>query len=74
MNRYYDDAKFPHCFDITTLSEPLLRLAFERMGFTRIIEITAARDTCRPLGGRASRPARYPRGPHHPCSTNHRAE
>ena len=47
-NRYYVDAKFPHCFDITTLSEPLLRFAFERMGFTRIIEITAARESMPP--------------------------
>ena len=45
VNRYYHDAKFPQCFDITTLSEQLLRLAFEKMGFTRVIEITAARDT-----------------------------
>ena len=45
VNRYYHEAKFPQCFDITTLSEQLLRLAFEKMGFSRVIEITAARDT-----------------------------
>jgi len=48
VNRYYVDAQFPNCFDITTLSEPLLRLAFEKMGFSRIVEITAARDTMPP--------------------------
>ena len=48
VNRYYESDKFPHCFDVTTLSKPLLRLAFEKMGFTRIIEITAARDTMPP--------------------------
>ncbi len=48
VNRYYEDARFPHCFDTTTLSEPLLRLAFKKMGFTRVIEITAARDTMPP--------------------------
>ena len=47
-NRYYEDADFPHCFDITTVSEQLLRLAFEKMGFSRIIEITAAHDTMPP--------------------------
>ena len=47
-NRYYTDAKFPNCFDVTTLSKPLLRLAFEKMGFTRIIEITAGRDVMPP--------------------------
>ncbi len=47
-NRYYEDADFPHCFDITTISEQLLRLAFEKMGFSRVIEITAARDTMPP--------------------------
>jgi SAM-dependent methyltransferase len=48
VNRYYTDAKFPQCFDVTTLSKPLLRLAFEKMGFTRIIEIKAAYDTMPP--------------------------
>jgi len=47
-NRYYKDADFPHCFDITTVSEQLLRLAFEQMGFSHIIEITAAYDTMAP--------------------------
>ena len=52
VNRYYTDDKFPHCFDVTSLSRPLLRLAFEKMGFTRMVEITAARNTMPPgLGG-----------------------
>lgn len=48
VNRYYDDAKFPHCFDVTTVSEQLMRLAFEKMGFSQVIEITAAQDTMPP--------------------------
>ena len=48
VNRYYADDKFPHCFDVTSLSRPLLRLAFANMGFTRIVEITAARNTMPP--------------------------
>ena len=48
VNRYYSDDKFPHCFDVTSLSRPLLRLAFEKMGFTRIVDITAARNTMPP--------------------------
>lgn len=38
INRYYED-QFPYCFDVTTVSKRLLRLSFEMMGFTRIIEI-----------------------------------
>ena len=45
VNRYYADDKFSHCFDVTSLSRPLLRLAFQQMGFSRIVEITAADDT-----------------------------
>jgi SAM-dependent methyltransferase len=41
VNRYYRD-KFPYCFDVSTISRKLLRLAMEQMGFTRIVEITAA--------------------------------
>ena len=48
VNRYYHETKFPQCFDITTVSEQLLRLAFEKMGFSRVIEITAALDTMPP--------------------------
>jgi len=48
INRYYEDAQFPLCFDITTVSQQLLRFAFERMGFSRIIEITAAQNTMPP--------------------------
>jgi SAM-dependent methyltransferase len=48
VNRYYDHDEFPHCFDVTTLSRPLLRLAFEKMGFSRIVEITAAQDVMSP--------------------------
>ena len=48
VNRYYADDKFPHCFDVTSLSRPLLRLAFAKMGFTRIVQITAARNTMPP--------------------------
>ena len=39
VNRYYAD-RFPYCFDVTTVSRKLLRLAFEQMGFSEIIEIT----------------------------------
>lgn len=45
VNRYYEDADFPHCFDTTTISEKLLRLAFEKMGFSRVVKITAAHTT-----------------------------
>jgi len=45
VNRYYEDARFPLCFDVTTVSQQLLRLAFEKMGFSRVIEITAAQHT-----------------------------
>jgi SAM-dependent methyltransferase len=38
VNRYYQD-DFPYCFDMVTLSRKLLRLAMERMGFTKLIEI-----------------------------------
>lgn len=38
VNRYYQD-RFPYCFDVCTLSRKLLRLAFERMGFTKMVEI-----------------------------------
>lgn len=48
VNRYYKHDTFPNCFDVTTMSPALLRLAFEKMGFTRTIEITAARDTMPP--------------------------
>jgi hypothetical protein len=48
VNRYYVDAQFPFCFDVVTLSEPLLRLALKMMGFSRIVEITAAHDTMPP--------------------------
>ena len=50
-NRYYEDADFPRCFDITTVSEQLLRLAFEKMGFSRIIEYCRARHHAARLGG-----------------------
>jgi SAM-dependent methyltransferase len=33
VNHYYS-AKFPQCFDVVTMTRPLLRLAFELMGFT----------------------------------------
>jgi SAM-dependent methyltransferase len=48
VNRYYSDDRFPHCFDVTSLSRPLLRLAFKKMGFSRIVDITAARSTMPP--------------------------
>ena len=48
VNRYYEHDKFPLCFDVTTVSEQLLRLAFEKMGFTQIIEITAGEHTMPP--------------------------
>ena len=48
VNCYYEHDKFPQCFDVTTVSEQLLRLAFEKMGFTRIIDITAAENTMPP--------------------------
>ena len=48
VNRYYEDAQFPQCFDITTVSEQLLRLAFEKMGFSRVIGITAAQNAMPP--------------------------
>ena len=38
VNRYYRD-RFPYCFDVTTVSKNLLRLAFEQMGFTKVVEI-----------------------------------
>lgn len=37
VNRYYTD-RFPYCFDVSTISRKLLRLAFEQMGFTKVIE------------------------------------
>ena len=53
--------KFPQCFDTTTLSEPLLRLAFEKMGFTaRHRDHRRTGHHAAPLGGRTSRPARNP--------------
>lgn len=48
VNRYYVDAQFPQCFDITTVSEKLLRLAFDKMGFSRVVNITAAQTTMPP--------------------------
>ncbi len=45
MNRYYQSDPFPNCFDVTSISKLLLRLALEKMGFSRVIEITAAQDT-----------------------------
>ena len=48
VNRYYEDAQFPQCFDITTVSEQLLRLAFEKMGFSRVVRITAAQNAMPP--------------------------
>jgi hypothetical protein len=41
VNKYYSD-EFPYCFDVTTVSRKLLKLALERMGFSRVVEITAA--------------------------------
>lgn len=38
-NRYYGEDEFPFCFDVTTLSKPLLRVAFERMGFDQIHDV-----------------------------------
>lgn len=46
VNRYYTD-RFPYCFDITTISRKLLRLAFEQMGFTKVIEFQMP-DNCMP--------------------------
>ena len=48
VNHYYEHDQFPQCFDVTTVSEQLLRLAFEKMGFTQIIDITAAEHTMPP--------------------------
>jgi SAM-dependent methyltransferase len=39
VNRYYQNT-FPHCFDVTTLSRKLLYLAFEQMGFSRVVELS----------------------------------
>jgi SAM-dependent methyltransferase len=39
VNRYYSN-KFPNCFDVTTLSRKLLYLAFEQMGFSRVVELS----------------------------------
>ena len=44
VNRYYADDKFPHCFDVTSLSRPLLRLALQQM----VVEITTADNTMPP--------------------------
>lgn len=41
VNRYYSN-QFPNCFDVTTVSRKLLRLAFEQMGFSKIFEISTA--------------------------------
>ena len=46
VNRYHADDKFPHCFDVTSLSRP--RFGLQHMGFSRIVEITAARNTMPP--------------------------
>jgi SAM-dependent methyltransferase len=39
VNRYYSN-KFPNCFDVTTLSRKLLYLAFEQMGFSKVVELS----------------------------------
>ncbi|WP_298254067.1 class I SAM-dependent methyltransferase [Bradyrhizobium sp.] len=39
VNRYYQNM-FPNCFDVTTLSRKLLYLAFEQMGFSRVVELS----------------------------------
>jgi SAM-dependent methyltransferase len=39
VNRYYED-RFPYCFDVTTVSRKLLYLAFEKMGFSDVVEVT----------------------------------
>jgi len=36
INRYYETARFPYCFDMTQLSPGLLRRSLEAMGFTEI--------------------------------------
>jgi SAM-dependent methyltransferase len=41
VNRYYSN-KFPNCFDVTTLSRRLVYLAFEQMGFSRVVELSTA--------------------------------
>ena len=43
VNRYYAD-RFPYCFDVTTVSRKLLRLAFEQMGFTKVSEFRMPSD------------------------------
>jgi SAM-dependent methyltransferase len=40
-NRYYTDARFPGCFDVTTVSQRLLRFSLEKMGFNRIVDLSA---------------------------------
>ena len=39
VNRYYSN-RFPNCFDVTTVSRKLLRLAFESMGFSKVFEVS----------------------------------
>jgi hypothetical protein len=39
VNRYYSN-NFPNCFDVTTLSRKLLYLAFEQMGFAKVVELS----------------------------------
>lgn len=39
VNRYYD-RPFPHCFDTVSVSRDLMRLAFEKMGFRSIMELS----------------------------------
>lgn len=41
VNRYYSN-KFPNCFDVTTLSRKLLYLAFEQMGFSKVVELSTS--------------------------------
>jgi len=39
QNRYYENSKFPHCFDVVILSPAMLRRSLELMGFTEIHEL-----------------------------------
>ena len=39
VGRYYTTSEWPFCFDTVTPSKPLLRLGFEKTGFSRIREV-----------------------------------